>query len=395
MFDHMEKLAADPLLGLIQRYQQDLNPHKIDLGVGVYRDNKGETPVLGCVKRAERQLLEQEQSKSYVGPLGNIGFNRRIMELTFGNASCIQDGRMQAMQTTGGCGALRVAAELIKRANKYTKIWVSDPTWANHIPLLGNAGIKIDTYPYYDYQANSVNFDQMISSLEKASAGDIVLLHGCCHNPSGADLAPSQWQVLTELMLKNSLIPFVDIAYLGFGKSLEEDAFGARLIAEKFDDALFAISCSKNFGLYRERAGALVCLASNTEYANVAISQMTNIVRGIYSMPPSHGASIVELILSNPDYITLWQTELTQMRERLNKTRQAVVNGLTDNLKERFSFLISQLGMFSFLGITQTQVNRLADEYGIYMADTSRICLAGLNDTNTEYFCSAMSEILR
>lgn len=397
MFDRLSMLPSDPILGLIGQYNADTNPHKIDLGVGVYRDAEGHTPILQTVKKAESTLWQTEQTKAYIGPAGNQAFNDAVLALILGgDHSALVDHRAVAMQTPGGCGALRVAAELIVAANSSAKIWVSDPTWGNHVPLLGDSGLQIDTYPYYDYDNHSVRFDDMIATLsESASAGDLVLVHACCHNPSGADLSAEQWQVLAKLCLDKGLIPFVDMAYQGFGDSLEEDAAGLRLMAETLPEVIFAYSCSKNFGLYRERIGAVGMIAANQNQAKVVSSQIMRIVRGIYSMPPSHGAAIVNTILQDDALRAEWVTELAQMRERIQSMRHLLLDTLTEaGSGSQFDFIVSEKGMFSFLGLSPRQVEALIKEHSVYMVDSSRINVAGLTPYNVGPLVAALTAVL-
>ena len=397
MFDALKRLPTDPILGLIAKFQNDPNPNKIDLGVGVYKDSSGQTPVLQAVKRAEQQLLAEEQSKAYLGPLGNQNFNNNLAELALGDTHpLLHDRRLAILQTPGGCGALRVGAELAMRAQPAARVWVSDPTWANHIPLLGDAGLEIATYPYYQCPGNAINFPAMLDKLHnEARCGDLLLLHAFCHNPSGADLEPEHWDELTELVLLKGMLPFVDMAYQGLGLGLEEDAAGLRLMAGRVPEMLLAISCSKNFGLYRERVGAIAAITVTPAAAETAVTNLMQIARGIYSMPPAHGAAVVECILSNPALTALWQTELTAMRDRLLWVRTRIGERLAAlGLADRFDFIDRQHGMFSFLGIGPTQVTRLADHYSIYMTDDSRMSISGLNENNIDYFCGALKSVV-
>lgn len=396
MFQDLQALPQDPLLGLITQYRQDERTEKIDLGVGVYKDAQGLTPVLECVKTAEQLLLSNEDSKSYVGPSGNVQFSELMAKLVFAETyDKSLTHRLSSLQTPGGCGALRVLAELIARAAPISSVWVSDPTWANHVPLLGDANIELKTYPYYDYQSKSIRFDEMIKSLENALPGDVVLLHACCHNPSGADLSEEQWRTIVNFLSDKKLVPLIDVAYQGFGASLDNDAYGIRLAAENLDEVMVAVSCSKNFGLYRERVGCAFVLSKNTKHADASKSHLLSIARGIYSMPPSHGASIVELILSSEELKGVWFKELLSMRDRISQMRDLVaenMRGLIGN--DRFNFVARQSGMFSFLGIDEFQVKRLASDYGIYMAANSRMSIAGLNENNMQYFSQSLSRVL-
>lgn len=396
MFEKLQQIPADPLLGIMEKFRKETNPQKIDLGVGVYKDELGQTPVLKCLKKAEQKLVDEQGSKAYIGPLGNQKFTKLLSALALGDEIVSSvGGRVAALQTPGGCGALRVAAELIMRVNPQAKIWVSDPTWANHVPLLGDAGISIESYPYYDYQTQSIRFDAMKDCLLQAQPGDLVLLHACCHNPCGADLSPDQWQEIVELMIEHGLIPFIDMAYQGFGQGLDEDAAGLRLVIDQCPEAVFAVSCSKNFGLYRDRVGMVGFLLNTEVEAKTVLSNLTQIVRGIYSMPPDHGASVVECVLSDDALKAEWLSELKTMRERIQQTRVQLAEISTEKgCGSRFDFVSRESGMFSFLGISPEQVAVMASQFGIYMAESSRINVAGLNENNIDYFCSALHSVL-
>lgn len=390
MFNELQPLPADPILGLIARFQQDTRAEKIDLGVGVYRNELGQTPVLASVKLAEQRILEQEQTKAYIGPLGNLQFNALMTELALG-ANHPRKSELALVQAPGGCGALRVAAEVIKKSHAAATIWVSNPTWGNHIPLLGNAGVNLKEYPYYDFDRHQVSFEAMLETLKQVPKGDLVLLHGCCHNPTGADLTPEQWQAVADLAETNGFIPFIDMAYQGFGESVDSDAYGVRLMCERLPEVIMALSCSKNFGLYRERIGAVAVLSQ----AKVAVqSHIATIVRGIYSMPPNHGAAIVAEILGDNELRAGWQQEVSVMRERIKAMRSALVDGLNDaGAQGRFDHIARQRGMFSFMGLSEAQVQALADDFGIYMVGTSRISIAGLNPSNLKVCCNAINTV--
>ncbi len=399
MFESLSLLPPDPLLGLIQRYQQDTNPQKMDLGVGVYRDEKGQTPVLASVKEAEQWLLANEPSKAYVGPLGNVVFLDALGQILFGDA--VPDAsRLASIQTPGGCGALRVIAELLVKSRRDCRIWVSDPTWANHVPLLGGAGgqhgsVSIISYPYYDFGESRLNFDAMLAALQQAQAGDVVLLHACCHNPAGADLDKDQWLQVIELCAEKALVPLIDAAYQGFGDGLDADAYGVQLAVSRLPEVLVAVSCSKNFGLYRERVGAIYVLAEKPAQAEIISSHLKSITRGIYSMPPSHGASVVATILKSEALDLSWREELDHMRGRIQGVRSHLAGALrTATASARFDFIEREKGMFSFLGLTPEQVALLAEKHSIYMADSSRINLAGINDENLSYLVASLQGIL-
>ncbi|WP_028470189.1 aromatic amino acid transaminase [Neptunomonas japonica] len=397
MFEHLQALPADPILNLMVQHRQDNNPRKVDLGVGVYKDEQGHTAIMQAVTAAETHLLATETTKTYIGPTGAEGFNYHISRLLLGDDhSAIKDQRITVAQTPGGCGALRMAAEFTAKCASGTTVWVSDPTWANHIPLLKGAGLNITEYPYYDGETKGIRFDAMCSALETAKAGDLVLLHGCCHNPSGADLSTAQWDTIAELLIRKNLIPFVDIAYQGLGDGLAEDAYGVRLLADKAPEMLIASSCSKNFGLYRERTGSVMVIAPNQKQAAITASNLFSIIRGHYSMPPAHGAAIVETILGNAELTKSWDDELTLMRNRILQLRHQLANEIAaTGCTQDFSFIPQQKGMFSFLGINKQQVARLRDEYSIYMVDSSRINIAGLSAHNLSYVAQSLSSVLK
>ncbi|WP_286238738.1 amino acid aminotransferase [Neptuniibacter halophilus] len=396
MFEHLSAVPQDPILAMLASYREDTHPQKIDLGIGVYKNDQGDTPIMRAVQQAEARLLQSETTKSYTAPAGSPVYNERVAALVFGaEHPVLKDRRVVSAQTPGGCGALRMAAEFLRGCSDRSKVWVSTPTWANHMPLLGGAGLQICQYPYYDHDLKAIDFDAMLSALETADRGDIVLLHGCCHNPSGADLNREQWLAVAELMQRKGLIPFVDMAYQGLGSGLDEDAYGLRMLAERFPEMVAATSCSKNFGLYRERTGTLFIIAANAEQAATAGSQLFSKIRSHYSMPPSHGAAIVETILGDPALNQEWQTELGEMRERISGLRQRLVASINaSDIDADFSFIERQFGMFSFLGINPQQVERLRLNHSIYMIDSSRMNVAGLNDACMDYFVSALREVL-
>jgi aspartate aminotransferase len=395
MFELLETLPPDPILGLMAAYREDPHPQKIDLGVGVYRDESGKTPILRAVRAAQRHHIETEETKSYIGPPGTPGFNQAIRQLIFGrDHAVVSDRRVAGVQTPGGCGALRVAAELIKRARPDTTVWVSDPTWANHMPLLRSAGLNLKPYPYYDRTTRGLAADAMIGALSEAVRDDVVLVHGCCHNPSGVDLRGEHWALVADLVNDRGLTPFVDLAYQGLGTGLAEDADGVRVLASRCTELIVASSCSKNFGLYRDRVGALQIVTGNADRAATVQSQLESVVRGNYSMPPSHGAAIVETILNDEALNASWIEELTEMRERINGLRELLAVRLSGLTGHDFSFIRDQRGMFSFLGISPEQIARLRDEFSVYMVDSSRINVAGINPANVDYFVDAMGRTL-
>jgi aspartate aminotransferase len=397
MFQSLPALPADPILGLMASYRADSNPKKIDLGIGVYKNEAGDTPVMTAVKKAEAMILDSQTTKSYVGPTGAVGYNAIVAQLLLGKSLNDSLGKRRVtVQSPGGCGGLRLAAEFIKSANPDATVWVSNPTWANHVPLLGSAGLKIAEYPYYDYDSHSVKFDAMIDCLSKIDSGDIVLLHGCCHNPCGADLNQQQWQQIRDVALKQGFTVFIDLAYQGLGDGLEEDVYGTRLLAESLPELIVVSSCSKNFGLYRERTGAMTLICDSDAAAAVATTQIAGAARAMYSMPPDHGAAIVELILSNDALRTEWDVELTEMRDRINGLRAQFVKQIQSiGIEQDFSFIEKEKGMFSFLGVNVDQVQTLVNDYSIYLVNSSRINVAGINDSNIEYLSNSLAAVLK
>jgi len=395
MFGSLKALPADPILGLLAKYRDDANPQKIDLGVGVYKDEAGHTAILNCVKKAEKYRLDNEDTKVYIGPTGSPLFNDEMEKLIFGNHNVLHENRARTVSTPGGTGALRVAAEFIKSCKAGATIWVSNPTWANHTGLFEAAGLTVKTYPYYDYENKNLDFDGMIAALKEVSADDAVLLHACCHNPSGMDLNQEQWQQVAEVAKEVGFLPVVDMAYQGFGAGLDEDAYGLRLIADTVDEMIVCSSCSKNFGLYRERIGATTLIGKSSAAVDTAYSVLLYVIRVIYSMPPAHGAALVETILNSDELRHEWYNELKEMRDRINGNRQLIVDKLKENGVTRdFSFITRQNGMFSFLGITPDQVQRLQDEYSIYMVGSSRMSIAGIANSNVDYLAASIAKVL-
>ena len=397
MFETLPALAPDPILGLSAAFKEDHNPKKIDLGVGVYKDEHGNTPILKAVSMAQAVLQERETSKVYITPQGHQGYIDGMLNLLFGNnSSALADKRIAAVQAPGGCGALRILAELLIRVNKDTVVWVSDPTWANHIPLLGDAGISLKTYPYFDKESASIKFDEMMECLKDVEKDDVVLLHGCCHNPTGADLSNEQWQAIAKLATEKGFLPFVDVAYQGFGDGLQDDAYGLRLLADSVDEMIVAASCSKNFGLYRERVGLAAILTKDTKTAKIAQSQIQSVARGIYSMPPSYGGALVDIILADPKLYNVWADEVAQMRDRMITLRKLLVDNLSaQGVDKDFDFVNQQKGMFSFLCIAPEQVQHLRKEHSVYFVDSSRVNIAGISHSNVEVLAKAIADTLK
>lgn len=393
MFQSLQPLPADAILGLIAEHREDPRSQKIDLGVGVYRNAAGETPVLDAVKQAEQRVLDAQVTKAYLGTAGDPGFNTAMQALTFGSSETAE--RVRTLQAPGGSGSLRVAASLILRARPDATLWVGDPTWANHVPLLGGAGLTLKTHPYYDTERHVIRLDAMLDALRSVPKGDMVLLHACCHNPSGLDPTDEQWREIAQVLVERDLVPFIDMAYQGFARDLDEDAFVIRHLAAQVPEMIVCSSCSKNFGLYRDRVGTLSIMAENATVADTVFSQVNNVVRTIYSMPPDHGAAVVRTILEDDTLRATWTAELAEMRERLTKMRRLLHDALRDKAPDHdFSHLARATGMFCFLGVTSAEVERLKREFGIYMVDSSRINVAGITPENVEYLADSIAAVL-
>jgi aspartate aminotransferase len=393
LFQDLKQLSSDSILGLMTQYRADPSPSKVDLGVGVYRDLTGNTPVLDCVRRAEQEVLAAQSTKSYVAPAGREEFNSAVEELVLGKTHAARrDRRARTVQAPGGCGALRLGAELIRAAAPAVTVHISDPTWGNHTPLLGSSGLRLERYPYYDLAANGLRFAAMLEHLERAREGDVVLIHACCHNPSGADLDAGQWTTLVQLLSRRRLVPFLDLAYQGFAVDLETDAAGLRLVAEQVPESLVAVSYSKNLGLYRERVGALIVIGESESRANVMLSHVLQIARGIYSMPPDHGAAIAAHIFTNLALKEQWILELARMRTRIADMRGLLALELRKATGDgSFDFIRTQRGMFSLLGVSPEVVERLRDKHHIYMTQDSRMNLAGIMPHNAGYVAGAIA----
>ncbi|MCD9556424.1 aspartate/tyrosine/aromatic aminotransferase [Photobacterium carnosum] len=396
MFEKITAAPADPILGLTDEFKADPRTHKINLGVGIYKNEAGNTPVLTTVKKAEAILLAQETTKSYLGIPGTPEYGLAVQQLLFGaDSTLIAEKRIQTAQAPGGTGALRVAAEFIKRQLGDVTVWISNPTWANHHGVFGAAGLETKTYGYYNAQVKDIDFDATIADLNQANAGDVVLFHGCCHNPTGIDPTNQQWQTLAKLCLEKDLLPMFDFAYQGFAQSVEEDAQGLRIFADQMPELLVASSFSKNFGLYNERVGAFTLVAKNTEQATISFSQVKSIARVIYSNPPAHGAAIVTQILNDTVLRAEWEQEVTEMRDRIQEMRVLFVATLKQcGVNTDFSFIERQNGMFSFSGLNQDQVKRLKDEFAIYIVGSGRISVAGMTKSNMLPLCQGIAAVL-
>ncbi|MBB1363133.1 MAG: amino acid aminotransferase [Shewanella sp.] len=396
IFSQVTLAPADPILGLTDAFKADTRSHKVNLGVGIYKDEAGQTPILSSVKKAEAILLETEKTKNYLGIEGVQAYNQVVQELLFGPESqIISDKRAVTAQAPGGTGALRVASEFLVRNTKSTTIWVSNPTWANHQNIFETAGLTVKEYRYYKAETHDMDFDSMLVDLANADAGDVVLLHGCCHNPTGIDLSIEQWTLVAKVCLEKSLLPLFDFAYQGFGAGLDEDAQGLRTVAAVVPELLIANSFSKNFGLYNERVGAVTIVAENQDDAVKSFSQIKKTIRANYSNPPAHGGLIVSTILADAALRQEWEIELTLMRERIAEMRSLFVESLkAEGVEQDFSFISRQNGMFSFSGLNKSQVARLKDEFAIYIVGSGRISVAGLTKNNIPAVCKAIAQVI-
>ncbi len=377
MFETLSKAPGDKILALMGEYAADPRPTKIDLGVGVYKDEQGTTPIMSSVKKAEQKILSAGKTKTYLGIAGNKGYGAAVLDLAL--ADSVERTRVRIAQAPGGTGSLWVLMQLINRARPGATVWVSDPTWPNHNPIAENSGLQVKTYPYFDAETRGVKFEQMLAALDKLGPDDVVLLHGCCHNPTGANLTPDQWDKVAASLARTGALPFIDLAYLGFGDGLEPDAYGTRKVIASVPEALIAFSGSKNFGLYRERVGAAILIARDAAQADTANSQLLNIIRGAYSQPPDHGAEIIRTILEDAELRAEWEAELDQMRARMIGLREKLSEAIRQRSNSKdFDFIAAHRGMFSLLGLENAVVEHLKAANGIYMIGDSRINVAGI-----------------
>ena len=381
------EIKSDSLLALIALANADPREDKIDVGVGVYKDGSGATPILRAVKAAEKLLWERQESKSYIGGRGDREFPRLIGEFLLGRHS--GDERIDGLQTPGGCGALTLAFKLIEAANPGARALVGMPTWPNHQPIIGGVGLAIEPYPYYDREARRIRFDAMVDAFSAGRPGDVALLHGCCHNPTGADLDPDQWHTVTKVIVERELLPVVDIAYQGLGDGLDEDAAGLHGILDACDEVLVAQSCDKNFGVYRDRVGALFVKTGSASATARAMAHLLQISREMWSMPPDHGAAAVRIVLEEPALRADWLAELGEMRARINRLRTKIAAA-----HPALAYIGTQKGMFSMLPLSSEQVLRLRDDHGIYMADSGRFNVLGMSDQAVDRFVAAIVDVL-
>ncbi|MBD9438898.1 amino acid aminotransferase [Pseudomonas sp. PDM04] len=395
-FDAIGRVPGDPILGLMEAYAQDPNPRKFDLGVGVYKDAHGLTPILASVKLAEQRLVDRQNTKTYIGGHGEPAFGRAINELVLGaDSSLIAEQRVGATQTPGGTGALRLSADFIAQCLPGRGVWLSNPTWPIHETIFATAGVTVNHYPYVGSD-NRLDVEAMLAVLKTAPIGDVVLLHACCHNPTGFDLTHEDWRRVLEVVRSRQLVPLIDFAYQGFGDGLEQDAWSTRLFAAQLPEVLITSSCSKNFGLYRDRTGALIVCASNPEKLLDIRSQLANIARNLWSTPPDHGAAVVATILGDPELKSLWSDEVEAMRLRIAQLRSGLLEALEPHgLRDRFAHIGVQRGMFSYTGLTPEQVRQLRDRHSVYMVGTGRANVAGIDATRLDLLAEAIAEVCK
>jgi aromatic-amino-acid transaminase len=395
LFGAIDMAPRDPILGITEAFNADTNPQKINLGVGVYYDDNGKVPLLACVQKAEAKLMEQQSPRTYLPIEGLAAYDKAVQELVFGaDSAIIQEKRAVTVQALGGTGALKIGADFLKRFSPESEVFISDPSWENHRALFESAGFVVNNYTYYDPATHGVNFEGMLASLNAMPAGSIVLLHACCHNPTGADLTADQWTQVIDAVKANGLVPFLDMAYQGFGAGIAEDGAVVRRFADTGVPLLVSNSFSKSFSLYGERVGALSVVASSAEEAARLLSQLKRVVRTNYSSPPSHAGKVVAAVLSTPELRQTWEDELAGMRVRIKEMRDALVRKLAEKAPGKdFEFVREQVGMFSYSGLTKEQVGKLREE-SIYAVDTGRICVAALNSKNIDRVVDAIAKVL-
>ena len=392
MLEQLQQQPPDKILALMQTFKEDPRANKLDLGIGVYKNENGQTPIINAVKKAEKILWEQETTKSYTKPTGDSDFQTVMKELIF--SDCVSENIISTAHTPGGTGAIRQAFELIRLASPNSKIWISNPTWPNHISILKFLNIPYSEYVYFDKKTCELNFDGMMESLKNTKPGDIILLHGCCHNPTGANLNNDQWKELQQFLCDNQLVPLIDLAYQGFGDGLDEDAYGVRLLAKKCKEVILAASCSKNFGIYRERTGILFTISENEKIKNISSNTLAFLNRQNFSFPPDHGGKLVTLILKNEELKSSWIKELNEMRLNMLDIRKSLAEELRKKSQSnRFDFLETHRGMFSLLGATKDQVLSMREKHAIYMIEDSRVNIAGLNKKRLSKLAGAIIDV--
>ena len=392
MLEQLQQQPPDKILDLMQTFKEDPRANKLDLGIGVYKNENGQTPIINAVKKAEKILWEQETTKSYTKLTGDSDFQTVMKELIF--SDCVSEDIISTAHTPGGTGAIRQAFELIRLASPNSKIWISNPTWPNHISILKFLNIPYSEYVYFDKKTCELNFDGMMESLKNTKPGDIILLHGCCHNPTGANLNNDQWKELQKFLCDNQLVPLIDLAYQGFGDGLDEDAYGVRLLAKKCEELILAASCSKNFGIYRERTGILFTISENEKIKNISSNTLAFLNRQNFSFPPDHGGKLVTLILKNEELKSSWIKELNEMRLNMLDIRKSLAEELRkESQSNRFDFLETHRGMFSLLGATKDQVLNMREKHAIYMIEDSRVNIAGLNKKRLSKLAGAIIDV--
>ena len=396
LFTAVEMAPRDPILGLNEQFAADTNPNKVNLGVGVYFDDNGKLPLLDCVQSAEKAMMDKPTARGYLPIDGIAAYDAAVKSLVFGaDSEPVTSGRVATVQGIGGTGGLKIGADFLKKVSPNAKVLISDPSWENHRALFTNAGFQVDSYAYYDAEKRGVNFDGMLASLNAAAAGTIVVLHACCHNPTGYDITAAQWDQVIAVVKAKSLTPFLDMAYQGFGHGIQEDgAVIGKFVAAGLN-FLVSTSFSKSFSLYGERVGALSVVCTDKEECGRVLSQLKIVIRSNYSTPPIHGGAVVAAVLANPEWRATWEKELTEMRVRIKAMRQKLVNGLkAAGVKQDMSFITTQIGMFSYSGLNKDQMVRLRSEFGVYGTDTGRMCVAALNSKNIDYVCQAIAKVV-
>ena len=396
LFSAVEMAPRDPILGLNEQFNADTNPNKVNLGVGVYFDDNGKLPLLACVQAAEKALMDKAAPRGYLPIDGIAAYDNAVKALVFGaDSDVVKSGRVSTVQAIGGTGGLKIGADFLKKISPQAKVLISDPSWENHRAIFQNAGFEVGSYRYYDAATRSVNFDGMLADLNAAAPGTIVVLHACCHNPTGYDLTAAQWDQVIAAVKAKGLTAFLDMAYQGFGHGIQEDgAVVGKFVAAGLN-IFVSTSFSKSFSLYGERVGALSVVASNKEEADRVLSQLKVVIRTNYSNPPTHGGAVVAAVLGNPELRALWEKELGEMRVRIKAMRQKLVDGLkAAGVQQDMSFITTQIGMFSYSGLSKDQMVRLRSEFGVYGTDTGRMCVAALNSKNIDYVCQAIAKVV-
>lgn len=395
LFAAVEMAPRDPILGLNEQFNADPNPNKVNLGVGVYYDDEGKLPLLKCVAQAEKQMVEAPKARGYLPIDGIAAYDKAVQGLVFGaDSEAVKSGRIATAQAVGGTGGLKVGADFLLRVNPRAKVLISDPSWENHRALFENAGFKVENYPYYDAAKRGIDFDGMLGALERAEAGTIVVLHACCHNPTGYDITPAQWKQVIAALKSRNLVPFLDMAYQGFGEGIAEDGAVIGDFLASGLDFFVSTSFSKSFSLYGERVGAISVVCRSKEEADRVLSQLKRVIRTNYSNPPTHGAQVVATVLTTPALRTLWEDELAGMRLRIKQMRTALQDKLkAAGVKQDMSFITQQKGMFSYSGLSKEQMQRLRSEFGIYGVDSGRICVAALNSRNIDAVVAAIARV--